>query len=64
MERLREGAQEIGDMLAAKQLKANSGKSKFVILGHQISRQIYKTKWKQILMGDNEIGISESEKYL
>ena len=33
MEQARLGAQDIGDMLDSQQLRANAGKSKFVVIG-------------------------------
>ena len=59
-------SREIAEMLAVKQLKANAGKSKFVILGTlKARRDILNSLEKDpVMMGENKIGVSKSEKYI
>ena len=66
LDQVRKGVREIGDMLAAKQMKANAGKSTFVILGHQRSMTyiINKIETDPVMMGDNEIAVSYLEYWI
>ena len=60
------GANDVGRMLESKQLKANTSKSKFVIIGQKQSRTelLKEPENNPIKMGQHNLENSESEKYL
>ena len=66
MEDVRKGAKDIGRLLESKQLRANTQKSRFVVIGQQKSRtEILKdAEINPMMMGDTFIKNSKSEKYL
>ena len=66
MEDSRKGARDVGRLLESKQLRANTSKSKFVVIGSKQSRtEILKDAASNpIMMGTTVIENSKSEKYL
>ena len=66
MEDSRKGARDVGRLLESKQLRANTSKSKFVVIGSKQSRtEILKDAANNpIMMGTTVIENSKSEKYL
>ena len=66
MENSRRGATYVGRLLESKQLRANTSKSKFVVIGSKESRtEILKDAASNpIMMGTTVIENSKSEKYL
>ena len=66
MEDARKGAKDVGRLLESKQLRANTAKSRFVVIGLQKSRTeiLKEAAANPIMMGDMTIENSKSEKYL
>ena len=66
LDQARKGAQDIGRLLESKQLRANSAKSKVVVLGQEEAREkiLNKIREEPIKMGNQIVGDSVSEKYL
>ena len=66
MEDSRKGATDVGRLLESKQLRANTSKSKFVVIGSKESRtEVLKdTENNPIMMGTTVIENSKVEKYL
>ena len=66
MEDARKGAKDVGRLLESKQLRANTAKSKAVVLGPEEAREdILKTiREYPIKMGNQIVGDSAAEKYL
>ena len=66
MDQARQGAQDIGRLLESKQLRANIGKSKAVIMGPEDAREemLKNIKQNPIRMGGEVTEDSVSEKYL
>ena len=66
MEDTRRGATDVGRLLESKQLRANTSKSKYVIIGTQKSRteMLKDAEVNPVMMGETVIENSKSEKYL
>ena len=66
MEDARKGAKDVGRLLESKQLRANTSKSKFVVMGSKESRTkiLKEAESNSIMMGTTVIENSKSEKYL
>ena len=66
MDQARKEAKDIGRLLESKQIRANSSKSKAVIIGQEEAREklLKEIKENPILMGNQIVGESASEKYL
>ena len=66
MEDSRKGARDVGRLLESKQLRANTSKSKFVVIGSQESRteMLKDAETNPIMMGTTVIENSKVEKYL
>ena len=66
MEDARKGAKDVGQLLESKQLRANTGKSRYVVIGPQKSRTeiLKEAEINPIMMGTMVIENSKSEKYL
>ena len=66
LEDARRGAKDVGRLLESKQLRANTAKSKYVVIGTPESWTaiIKKEEANPIMMGDTIIENSKSEKYL
>ena len=66
MEDARKGAKDVVRLLESKQLRANTAKSRFVVIGSQKSRTeiLKEAADNPIMMGDMIIENSKSEKYL
>ena len=66
MEDARKGAKDVGRLLESKQLRANTAKSRFVVIGSPQSQTeiIKEDADNPIMMGDMIIENSKSEKYL
>ena len=66
LEQARKGAKDIGRLLESKQLKANTSKSKAVVIGQEEAREklLKEIKENPIRMGNQIVGESVSEKYL
>ena len=61
-----EGAKDVGRLLESKQLRANTSKSRYVVIGSQKSRTeiLKEAEINPIMMGTMVIENSQSEKYL
>merc|ERR1712128_109211 len=66
MEQTRKGATDVGRLLESKQLRANTSKSKFVIIGTESSRtdMLKDAASNPVMMGETVIENSDCEKYL
>ena len=66
LEDARRGARDIGRLLESKQLRANTTKSKYVVIGTPESRTelLKEAEANPIMMGDTIIDKSKLEKYL
>ena len=66
MEDTRKGAKDVGRLLESKQLRANTSKSRYVVVGSQKSRTeiLKEAEINPIMMGTMVIENSKSEKYL
>ena len=66
MEDTRKGARDVGRLLESKQLRANTSKSKFVVIGSQESRteMLKDAEINPVMMGETVIENSQVEKYL
>ena len=66
MEDTRKGAKDVGRLLESKQLRANTSKSKYVVIGTQESRteMLKDAELNPVMMGETIIENSRSEKYL
>ena len=64
MDQTREGSRDIGETLDSKQLRANTGKSKFLVIGPpELSIELLKEAEKDpIMMGKNKLESSKSHK--
>ena len=66
MEDARKGATDVGRLLESKQLRANTSKSRYVVIGHQKSRTeiLEEAEINPTMMGTMVIKNSKSENYL
>ena len=66
LEDARKGAKDVGRMLESKQFRANTSKSKFVVIGTPESRTeiLKEAEANSIKQGETIIDNSKSEKYL
>ena len=65
MEDARKGVNDVGQLLESKQLRANTSKSRFVVIGQQKSRTniLKEAEINPIMMGTTVIENSKSDKY-